>query len=315
MARALRIEFPGAFYHVINRGVEQRTIFGDEKDYKYFFALCRRLYPRYKVTFHSYCLMPNHYHLFLQTPRGHLHQFMQDLNSQYSQYYNRRHRRVGPLFQGRYRALLVDTREYALDISRYIHLNPVKAGLVKRPEAYHWSSYAAFLGLRTADTYLHTGLLLSQIGGRDRSNRDLFRKFTMDGFDNSFDPLARVQGGVVIGGEQFLKWLKKEKVPRGQDGAVAKLRELQKPPSEVKEALERRVNTVVNDPKLQRKLLLYGLKRSTTLSLKEISELVGARSPFAVAQVIRRLTLERREDRSLDKLMTRLENDFRSGRS
>lgn len=156
MARPLRIAYPGAVYHVVNRGVEQRVIFADKTDYASFLTLLERLHASFGFRVHSYCLMPNHYHLYLETPQGDLPRLMQQLDGRYTQRFNRCHRRSGPLFLGRYKALLVDKEAYSLAVSRYIHLNPVKAKLVRKPEDYAWSSYATFFGQRSPAVFQET---------------------------------------------------------------------------------------------------------------------------------------------------------------
>jgi len=311
MARALRIEYPGAWYHVLNRGVERRRIFADNKDCEKFLEIIRVLYPRFQVAIHCYCLMPNHFHMFVQTPLGKLRSFMQDLCGDYAHHYNVRHHRIGPLFQGRYRAMLVDTEAYALEISRYIHRNPVRASLAEEPEGYRWSSYAAYLGIRRPDTYLHTAFLLSRFEGDINRKRKLFRQFTMDSAGDEYNPFMTAQGGVVEGGEKFSKWVKKEKVPRERDSEISRLAELQKPAKAVLEAMQERVSLLTKDTRLGRKLVLYGLRHSTTLTLGEICSLTGAKSPIAVSQTVRRLNMVRRADSRLDGTMKQLESQCR----
>jgi len=306
MSRPLRIEYPGAFYHVINRGVERRRIFAEPQDFRHFLHLFLELDPRHRVNLLCYCLMPNHYHLFLNTPRGALHRFMQDLNSRYAQYYNKRCRRVGPVFQGRYKAVLVDKDTYALAISRYIHLNAVKAGLVDRPEEYSWSSYGAYVGRSGTRKEVKTGWLLRQFGREGRRSRELLRRFTLEGMEEE-EGSAGLQTAGAIGEESFLRWVKREKVPTGQGAEIVGLRELQKPPRVVKEAMAKRVRDITRDEGVGRKLLIYGLRQGTSLTEAEIARLVGARSRHGVAQTVSRLTRQRREDAGLDALLKRLE--------
>jgi len=131
VGRPLRIEYPGAFYHVTSRGNERRAIFQAKKDYERFLGYFESATGRYGAQIHCFCLMPNHCHLLLETPRGNLHQILHHINTGYTNYFNARTGRVGHLFQGRYRAILVDKDSYALELSRYIHLNPVRAHLME----------------------------------------------------------------------------------------------------------------------------------------------------------------------------------------
>jgi len=229
MARPLRVEYPGAFYHVLNRGIERRTLFNDDKDYENFLKLCRILHPKFKFILHSYCLMPNHYHLYIETPDANLSRLMQNLNSRYTQLFNRRYKRIGPLFQGRYKAILVDKENYSLQISRYIHLNPVKAKIVSKPEDYKWSSYRSFLGREKQEAFLETEWLLSQLANTiDRAKED-FHRFTMEGIHDTWNPFGRARGGTFLGEETFIDWAKEKFIAKAKDRSISRLREIQKP--------------------------------------------------------------------------------------
>ena len=152
MARPLRIEFPGAIYHVTSRGNAHQAIVEDDADRFEFFAVLTGVLERYGWLCHAYCLMDNHYHLMVETPDGNLARGMARLNGLYTQRFNRRHQRIGHLFQGRYKAILVERESYLLELCRYLVLNPVRAGLVRRAAAYRWSSYRATAGDEPAPT-------------------------------------------------------------------------------------------------------------------------------------------------------------------
>ncbi|MDP2269071.1 MAG: transposase, partial [Deltaproteobacteria bacterium] len=164
MARPLRIEYPGAFYHITARGNEQKDIFRDDKDRERFLGYLETAVGRYKAVIHVYCLMSNHYHLLLSTPEGNLSQIMRHINGGYTTWFNKRHNRYGHLFQGRYKAILVDADPYAGELSRYIHLNPVRAGMVRQPEQYQWASYTAYSGRAKIPRWLTTDWLLQYFG-------------------------------------------------------------------------------------------------------------------------------------------------------
>ncbi len=139
MARPLRIEYAGAFYHITSTGNERKDIFNNERDFERFLTYLETAVQRYKAVIHVYCLMSNHYHLLLETPMGNLSQIIRHINGAYTTYYNTKWQRAGHLFQGRYKAILVEADEYAGELSRYIHLNPVRAGITDRPEAdFFW---------------------------------------------------------------------------------------------------------------------------------------------------------------------------------
>src|SRR3990170_8339886 len=141
MARPLRIQYPGAFYHIMNRGVSRRNIFLSETDYEEFLKTLSECDNLWAIDIFAYCLMSNHYHVCLRTPGGNLSRVMRHLDGLYTQRFNRAHGRDGPLFRGRYKAILVDADECLTAVLRYIHLNPVEARLVRRPQEYKWSSH------------------------------------------------------------------------------------------------------------------------------------------------------------------------------
>lgn len=140
MPREPRIQYPGAIYHVYNRGVEKRIIFNRDEDYEKFIEILNRVQIRFVFELYAFCLIPNHYHLLLKTPNGNISKIMQCLILQYTQYFNKQYSRVGPLFQGRYKDRIVETEEYLNRLAEYIYFNPVKDGLVKNPEDYRWSN-------------------------------------------------------------------------------------------------------------------------------------------------------------------------------
>ena len=161
MTRPLRVEYPGALYHVIHRGNNQETIFKNDRDRRMFLDYVNKTSERFSILIHTYCLMSNHFHLLVETPEPNLSVAMQWINVSYATYFNRKHRRSGHLFQGRFKAILVDADAYLKHLSRYIHLNPVRANMVSNPEEYEWSSYAAYIGERKPPQFLETDLLES----------------------------------------------------------------------------------------------------------------------------------------------------------
>ena len=159
MGRPLRIEYPGAFYHVTARGNEQREIYKSIADQKRFLGYLASATERYGAAVHVWCLRTNHYHLLMETPEGNLSRIMRHINGAYTNYFNTKRRRAGHLFQGRYKAILVDRDAFALGLSRYIHFNPVRAGMSQRPEGYDWSSYRNYMERHKGDRLLF-GLIL-----------------------------------------------------------------------------------------------------------------------------------------------------------
>ena len=177
MPRSPRIQFSGAYYHVYNRGVEQRPIFLDDMDRKMFLKLLGEEVRRSDLRLFAYCLMENHYHLFLQILKPNLNRILQAVQGHYAQYLNGRHGRVGALFQGRYKNRLVHEDEYALTLLRYIHRNPLDAGLVKSLEDYRWSSYLSYIGKLPRWNWLETDWVFRQFSTDPALASELFRLF------------------------------------------------------------------------------------------------------------------------------------------
>jgi putative transposase len=217
MARPLRIEFPGAYYHVTSRGNERARIFFADRDRHDFLSILGDTVGHLGWLCHAYCLMPNHYHLVIQTPEPNLSRGMHHLNGSFTQRLNRRHDRVGHLFQGRFKAILVEREGHLLELARYVVLNPVRAGMVSSPEAYRWSSLRATLGLAPIPGWLSVGPLLSHFGSPQR-----YCEFVREGVGLS-SPLAAVRGA-LLGSEAFAQKtgrlvagrIKQTEFPRGE---------------------------------------------------------------------------------------------------
>ncbi len=168
MSRSLRIEYADAWYHVMNRGRRDEDIFADNEDLETFLKLLREGAELWNVKIGAYCLMSNHYHLLVQTPQGNLSRFMRHLNGIYTQRYNRSHRSDGQLFRGRYKAILVEEDRYLLELIRYIHRNPLRAGMVDDIDQYLWSSHPGYLSAEKQWDWLHKEFILAMLGSDTR---------------------------------------------------------------------------------------------------------------------------------------------------
>ena len=206
MARPLRIEYPGAVYHVTSRGNARKAIFRDDADRNDFLATLGRVVERFGWLCHAYCLMDNHFHLLIETPRPNLSQGMRQLNGVYTQRFNRRHRRVGHLLQGRFKAILVERDSYLLELARYIVLNPVRAKLVKAAVRYPWSSYRATIGAVRVPDGLTVDWILDQFATRPVTARTRYAAFVAEGVGGNA-PWPQLKGQFVLGGERFVAQL------------------------------------------------------------------------------------------------------------
>ena len=204
MARSLRIEFPGALYHITSRGNEKKHIFQDTKDRDSFIEILTLVIERFDWICHAYVLMGNHYHLLIETPKGNLSRGMRQLNSIYSQKFNRKNKRVGHLFEGRFKSILIEKEPYLLELSRYIALNPIRAGLVENPGEWKWSSYRAMVGEIPKPDFLTIDWILSQFGKNKPAAARTYKQFVMEGYGVEF-PHDELIGQVILGSEKFLK--------------------------------------------------------------------------------------------------------------
>jgi putative transposase len=218
MSRPIRIEFPDALYHVTSRGDRREDIFEDDQDRQTFLQTLEQIVTQFNWLCYAWCLMDNHYHLLIQTPDGNLSKGMRQLNGVTTQTSNRRHRRVGHLFQGRFKAILVDRDAYLLELSRYIVLNPVRAGMVKTPADWPWSSYRASAGLEPVAPWLAVDGVLSLFAKRRSLAQQHYVQLVSEGIQAD-SPWQNLKGQVFLGDEQFVQQMQ-AKIEAGQRNDV-----------------------------------------------------------------------------------------------
>ena len=205
MARPLRIEYPGAVYHVTSRGNARESIFLEDTDRQIFLEVLEAVVGKYNWLCHAYCLMDNHYHILVETPDPNLSLGMRQLNGVYTQGFNRRHNRVGHVFQGRYKSILVEKNEHLLELCRYIVLNPARAGLVSKPGKGDWSSYRATAYAVKAPDFLTVDWILGQFAKNRNKARKAYRKFVTEGLVKIEEtPWKKLVGQIVFGGSDFV---------------------------------------------------------------------------------------------------------------
>ena len=225
MTRPLRLEFPGALYHVTSRGDRKASIFFDDTDRLMWLQTLGEVCAHFNFSVHAFCQMTNHYHLLIETRDGKLAKGMRQLNSVYAQYFNRRHALVGHVFQGRYKAILVDKESYLLEVARYIVLNPVRAGLVRLPDEWRWSSFLLTSKLLPPPDWLDVSRLLSKFGGPGLAAQDAYRHFVLAGIGGA-SPMVNTHRQLILGSEQFIQQLQASTIsnqgaPRIQRSALA----------------------------------------------------------------------------------------------
>jgi len=285
MARPLRIEFPGALYHITSRGNARQDIFLHEKDYRTFLEVLCEVVEDFKWILHAYCLMPNHYHLLVETPEANLSRGMRQLNGVYTQKFNFRYHRVGHLFQGRYKAILVNKDQYLLELSRYIVLNPVRAGLIKRPEEWPWSSFSAILGKIKAPRCLSTEWILSQFSSVKKEAIKRFCNFVYDGIGKE-SPLQKVSGQIFLGDENFIQRVQAFASEKSSVKEFPKSQRLPLKPR-LEELFKDRKNKDLVEKAIFEAYIKYGF------TLREISDYLGMHYS-TVSKVIKRMKLKER---------------------
>lgn len=307
MARPVRIEYPGAVYHVVTRGNNRQAIFKDKQDRSGYLKRLFHYCGEKEVRLLSYCLLFNHVHLLLETPKGNLSKLMQPFQTSYTAYFNRRHERTGHVFEQRYKAYLVDRDSYLLQVSRYIHLNPVEARLVKRPQDYRWSSYMDYLG-KMGNDQVHVDLVLGQVGGRGRAEKVLrYRDFVEGGVERG-EPWSdlTVSRQAFIGDEEFVESVvRKVGNEVGAEVGTCRLVDLARRICEVIGIRKEDLRRVVKEKKVQlgREFFMYLGRRHSRASLGEIVSWLGARDISTVSHGVRRVEARLKVDRDYRRLM------------
>ncbi len=219
MARPLRLEHAGATWHIHNRGVEQRDVFRCDEDRLAFLALLAEAVRRFRWVIHQYCLMTNHFHIIIETPEPTLSRGMKWFAGCYVQRFNRRHKRVGPLFQGRFSAHLVEKEAYLLELMRYIALNPVRAGMVERAEEYRWSSHRATAGLEPMPAWIRSEWTLAKFGPDEATQRQKYVEFVNAGAGITPAPWEAAVGQLFLGSTAWIERMRSliEAKPRSSE--------------------------------------------------------------------------------------------------
>jgi putative transposase len=318
MTRPLRIQYPGAYYHVTCRGNERRRIFIDREDREIFFERLLRSLDIHNVRLLSYVLMPNHFHLLITTPEGNLSEFMRHFNISYTASFNRKHHRTGHLYQGRYKSYLIDADQYLLEVSRYIHLNPVRIrNLARKSGEEKWaillkddtSSLLGFLSVRKRKSFVDYEIILDHFGGDNPTGRKAYGSFLRSGVSGRLEnPLDMAKGTGIVGGTDFIHLVKqrfiKEDHPVREQPAMRKLRIEISP-----EELIRRFSKLTKAQDLvqrgkhssERVMLMELLYRLCRITQLEIGKLVGGIDYSAVSQARKRFQQKLAVDKELRK--------------
>ena len=303
MARALRIIYPGAFYHVTSRGNEKKDIFKSRRNREKFLEYLASATERYGAEIYAYCLMSNHFHLFLQTRESNLSQIMRHIIGAYTTYFNIKRKRAGHLFQGRYKSVLVEADEYAAELTRYIHLNPVKAGITAMADEYQWSSYRAYIGMASMPEWLKPGFILGSFGRTEAASRKNYRDFVEKLDIEAYEsPLKNAVGGAVLGSPEFVEEISEAHLnERGADKDIPALRHFSdRPPLE--EIIELAREAMKNNEKMGRQVSMYLCHKYSGAPLKEIAAKFDV-GVTAIGEATKRVQKKMEEDKGLQNLI------------
>ena len=269
MVRPIRIEFPGAIYHITSRGNALLPIFENSSDKTLFLTILAQVVENYNWLCHGYCLMDNHYHLLIETVDPTLSSGMRQLNGTYTQAFNRKHKKVGHLFQGRYKSIIVERENYLLELCRYIVLNPVRANMVLTPGKYSWSSYNATAGFNNAPPFLTLSWILSHFGKEKPVAQKGYRIFVEQGL-NQPSPWKDLKAQCMLGGDAFVGRLKHSLViKQGVTEIPKSQRFISRPPLEDLFALKQ------PDSKPQRNLAIQDAYFTHGYTQLELSKFLG----------------------------------------
>ena len=320
MARPLRIQYPGACYHVTCRGNERKNIFLDSQDQEVFLEKLSISLDIYNVSLLAYVCMPNHFHFLVTTPEGNLSEFMRHFNISYTSAFNRRHRRVGHLYQGRYKAFLIDADDYLLEVSRYIHLNPIRnESFSERPVEEKWnaliedktSSLLGYFSLSKRGDFIDYTTVLSYMGGDNRKGRRNYRQFIKWGIEQEIEnPLELGKGSGIVGEDNFIQWIKEKflskEASNREQPALKELRKEFKPEvliDHFTDLIGKRKEEICKRGKksLERSMLMEFLYRYCQIAQPEIGKMVGGIDYSGVSQARKRLQIRLEREPKLKK--------------
>jgi putative transposase len=321
MARPLRIQYPGAFYHVTCRGNNRQEIFIDDSDRRKFNKILIRSLSVFSVKLHAFVFMENHFHLLVETPLGNLAEFMRQFNIAYTGYYNRRHKRMGHLFQGRYKSLLVEKNEYLAVLSRYIHLNPVRIKSYEKTPIetkmdflghYPWSSLPGYLDYQKREEFIDYNLVLADYGGGIFRGRKAYARALYTDLANGLKIDDKIIGQCIFGGSEFLDWITEKFLKGEKDRERPALKKINTFRSKeviikaIKEQTGKDIETVIKEKGVHRQMAMELLYRLGGLTGKEIGRIMGV-GYTSVSQERRRLAERLENDQKLKRLINVIE--------
>ena len=317
MPRPLRIEYENAYYHVMNRGAGRRIFYGEEY-YQAFLATLEEAHARFGLEVLAYCLMGNHYHLLVKTPLANLGRAMRHINGVYTQRHNRLRKIDGALFRGRYKAICVEEDSYQLQLSRYIHRNPLVAKMVERLEDYPWSSYPYYISATTKPAWLYTSEIFAQLGAKSKM-RQKYRHFVELGNDDELKQFYNKGNQLpYLGSDSFRDWIYQQREAMLDDVDISK-KDLSALRPSIDEIVERVADKFKVDQgdilaggrltakaNMARKAAMYLCQQRGDYKLKAIATAFGLKRYGSVSAIIGNFKRDMEGDKALAKKVNRL---------
>lgn len=310
MARPLRIEFPGAFHHVMSRGNDGIALFRDDTDRLKFLDLLERAIARFNWVLHDWALMTNHFHLAIETPECTLSDGMHWLLGTYAKWFNKRHGRRGHLYQDRFKNVIVDREEYLLTVARYIVLNPVKAHMVARPEDYRWSSYRARAGYEKAPPWLTTATVQASFGVDEESARARYREFIDAGMAEPRDLAEECTRRLYLGGAKWIEKIQElvDERERSCEAVRAQVHPGRPEMADIFDAVAKTFDTTTEAIRrgrgtLERRVVAYLAFEDGLIRLRRIANELGVTSPGGISLQVARCRRELEDDALLRDLL------------
>lgn len=319
MSRPLRIEYPGAWYHVMNRGRRREKIFSSHNDYEAFIKVLQETSEAWNLKISAYCLMSNHYHLLVHTPEGNISRCMRHINGVYTQRFNRYHKKDGQLFRGRYRAVLVNADNHLLEVLRYIHRNPLRAGMVSNLKDFAWSSHHGYISRAKKWEWLYKDFLLFMLSGKKSRSRSAYIDFVSQVEPAEIERFYSLKNlPSVLGSNSFKEWVKEKFSYLRFQKEIPESRELAPSPENIiatvcsyyKIKKEQIAVSKRGTENLPRDIAIYLVRLHCRDTLSNIGRYFGIGHYSTVSSAVERIKSRKNQDRSLQRQLVKIEEKF-----
>jgi REP-associated tyrosine transposase len=310
MSRPLRIEYPGAWYHVMNRGRRKEDIFLSRTDYETFIKILQETSSSWNIKIAAYCLIPSHYHLLVQTPDGNISRCMRHINGVYTQRFNRNHKTDGQLFRGRYKAVLIAADNHLLEVLRYIHKNPLRAGITKNLSDFSWSSHPGYIANTKKWQWMHKDGLLSMISAKKNKRKSAYLDFISQAESEETERFYSLKNlPSIMGSNSFKEWVKekfhhlrfKEEIPGSRELAPSPETIIALVCDHFKIKQEQIATSKRGTENLPRDVAIYLVRHHNRATLTSVGKHFGIENYSTVSSAVERVKLRMKQDRILQK--------------